>query len=309
MSEFTLLELSAFDAVASAGSFQAAAAKLHRTHPTIYAAVKSLESQLGLTLLDRSAYRVRLTEDGRAFHQRVKVLLGDIHLLKAFADQLGVGEESELTIVIGDACPISTVVTLLREFFDAFPGTRLNLYFEAISGPWERLFDHAADLIIHHVDKSDVRIEFIDLFSVEFIPVVAPGFLPFTITKSIVPKQMRDHVQCIIRDSSRHTKPVSYFVVEGARSWTVGDQMLKKELIVAGMGWGRLPDFLIEAELSTGKLLSIEGRHFKRNRVEIVAARLRDRPPGPVAQRLWQFMEHHAKDLSRKTPSRGRTKA
>ncbi len=293
MIDFTLLELSAFDAVASAGSFQAGAVKLHRTHPTIYAAVKSLESQLGLVLFDRSAYRVKLTQDGVAFQQRVKVLLGEVASLQEFANQLSVGEESELTVVIGDACPISTVVTMLRQFFDEFPGTRLHLFFEAISGPWERLFDHEADLIIHHIDKSDMRIEFIDLFRVEFIPVVAPGFLPFPITRSITPKQMRDHVQCIIRDSARHTKPVSYFVLEGARSWTVGDQLLKKELIVAGMGWGRLPDFLVADELRSGELTSFEGTHFKRNRVDIVVARLRHRPSGPVAQRLWEFMERH----------------
>jgi DNA-binding transcriptional LysR family regulator len=69
MSKFTLHELQCFDAVACAGSFQAAADKLHRTHPTVFAAVRKLEQQLGLKLLDRSGYRVALTEGGRSFHR------------------------------------------------------------------------------------------------------------------------------------------------------------------------------------------------------------------------------------------------
>jgi hypothetical protein len=44
------------------------------------------------------------------------------------------------------------------------------------------LFDGKADLIIHHIDKRDTRFEFIDLFGVQVVPAVAPGFLPFPVT-------------------------------------------------------------------------------------------------------------------------------
>ena len=113
------------------------------------------------------------------------------------------GEESELSVVIGDLCPLPEAFGLLRRFFEACPGTRLNLHFEAISGPWERLLDGAADLIFHHVDKSDTRFESIDLGAVLVVPVAAPGFLPFAMSDAITPEQMRDHVQCVIRDTAR----------------------------------------------------------------------------------------------------------
>ena len=145
------------------------------------------------------------------------------------------GEESELRVVIGDISPLPETLALLRRFFDRCPGTRLHLHFEAVSGPWERLFDNDADLIFHYVEKSDPRLEFVDLFTVRIIPVVAPKFLRFPISKSITPEQMRDYVQCVIRDTARHSEPRDYFLVEGARSWTVSDQLMKKELIVQGM--------------------------------------------------------------------------
>ena len=56
----TLHQLQCFDAVVAEGGFQQAAEKLRRTQPTVFAAVKNLESQLGLVLLDRSGYRVAL---------------------------------------------------------------------------------------------------------------------------------------------------------------------------------------------------------------------------------------------------------
>jgi DNA-binding transcriptional LysR family regulator len=189
---------------------------------------------------------------------------------------------------------MAATLGLLRRFFDACPATRLHLYFESIAGPWERLLDGEADLIIHHVDKTDPGLEFIDLCTVSLIPVVAPNFLPVPISDSLTPEQMRDCVQCIIRDSARHSAPRDYYVVEGARSWTVSDQLMKKEVILQGMGWGHLPDFLISEELGAGRLLSIKGKQLSGGRVDLVAARLRNVAHGPVAKRLWQFVAAQA---------------
>lgn len=292
--DFTIHQLVCFDAVIREGSFQAAAEKIGRTQPSVSAAVKNLEGQLGLSLLDRSGYRVLLTDAGRSFHDRMHVLLHELGELKNYASQLAMGEESELQVVVGDLCPLPQTLGLLRRFFDGCPGTRLNLHFEAISGPWERLFDGEADLILHHIDKADPRFEFLDLFTVEILPVVTPGFLRFPISSSITTENMRDYVQCVIRDSARHSSSRNYYLVEGARSWTVSDQAMKRELILQGMGWGHMPRYLIEQDLRDGRLVSIGGKHLRGGQIEIVAARRRAEAHGPVANRLWTYIAEQA---------------
>jgi DNA-binding transcriptional LysR family regulator len=293
----TLHQLQCFEAVVSEGSFQAAAEKLLRSQPTISSSVKNLEAQLQLNLLDRSGYRVTLTEAGRSFYQHARVFLHEMQRLRDHAAQLAMGEESELRVVIGDVSPLPETLGLLRRFFDSYPGTKLHLHFEAISGPWERLFDKEADLIFHYVEKSDPRLEFVDLFTMKIIPVVAPNFLRFPISTSITPEQMRDYVQCVIRDTARHSEPRNYFLVEGARSWTVSDQLMKRELILQGMGWGHMPRYMIERDLRDKALLPITGKNFRGGQAELVAARLREAPHGPVANRLWQFVADQAARL------------
>jgi DNA-binding transcriptional LysR family regulator len=293
----TLHQLLCFEAVVSEGSFQAAAEKLSRSQPTVSSSVKNLESQLQLNLLDRSGYRVVLTEAGRSFYERTRVFLHDAKRLRDHAAQLAMGEESELRVVIGDVSPLPETLGLLRRFFDGCPRTKLHLHFEAISGPIERLLDGEADLILHHIDKADPRLEFVDLFAVKILPVVAPKFLGFPVSKSIAPEQMRDYVQCVIRDTARHSRPRDYFLIEGARSWTVSDQLMKRELILQGMGWGHMPRYLIEQNLRDGSLLSIAGRHFRGGQVELVAARRRNAPHGPIANRLWQFIADQAAEI------------
>jgi len=263
----------------------------------VFTAIKNLEGHLGLKLLDRKGYPVKLTGVGRSFHEQMRHFLNEYGVLRGHAKQLVMGEETELHVVVGDICPLRETLALLRRFFTRHSSTRLHLHFEAISGPWERLFDDEADLIIHHINKSDTRLEYIDLFSETVLPVVAPQFLPFPITRTIRPEQMRDHVQCVVRSTARHSPDSSYFLVDGARTWTVSDQLMKKEVILQGMGWGHMPAFLIASELREGKLLSIAGKYLRGGAGDIVAARRRDRPHGPVAKKLWKFIRENAPAL------------
>ena len=294
MNRFKLHHLRCFDAVIRAGSFEAAADLLNRSHPSIHAATKALEAQVGVALFDRSGYRVALTPAGRDFHVRVKILLDEARALAACAAQLRGKTETELSIIIGDACPIGHSLGLLNGFFDDYPQTRLNLHFETLAGPVERLLRGQADVILHHIDQSDTRLEFIPLYPVRFIPVVAPGFLDFAVDEWIDPEKLRHYPQCVLRDTGADSPQQSYYLIDGARQWTVGDQLTKREVILQGMGWGHLPDHLIEQDLKSGRLIAITGRYFHGGQVEICAARLRAGPHGPVASALWEYIRRGA---------------
>lgn len=289
MHDFTLHDLQCFDAVVEAGGFQAAAQLLHRSHPAVFAAVARLERQLGLKLLDRSGYRVALTTAGESFHRRARGLLRELGSLRDHAAHLAAGEESELRVVLGDFCPRPALLEQLARFFATQPRTRLQLYFESVSGPLERLLDGEAELILHRVDKADPRLEWLDLGQVDFIPVIAPGLL--TDTTDIRPEHLRSLTQCVMRDSARHSPPVDFFTLEGAPQCTVPDQAMKKELVLHGLAWGHLPRHLIADELADGRLRDLSGPHLPGRREELVVARLRDRAHGPVAQRLWSFLQ------------------
>ncbi|PJI48348.1 MAG: LysR family transcriptional regulator [Pseudomonas sp.] len=289
MHDFTLHDLQCFDAVVEAGGFQAAAQQLHRSHPAVFAAVARLERQLGFELLDRSGYRVALTGAGESIHRRAQSLLRELGSLRDHAAHLAAGEESELRVVLGDFCPRPALLEKLARFFATQPRTRLQLYFESVSGPQERLLDDEAELILHRVDKADPRLEWLDLGEVNFIPVIAPALLADS--TDIRPEHLRSLTQCVMRDSARHSPPVDYFTLEGAPQCTVPDQAMKKELVLHGLAWGHLPRHLIEEELADGRLRDLSGPHLPGRREELVAARLRDRAHGPVAQRLWSFLQ------------------
>jgi DNA-binding transcriptional LysR family regulator len=290
MIPLSLSQLRVLDAIVAAGSLQAAAARLNRTHPTLHTSLNKMEQALGFRLFDRGGYRLELTVAGAAFLSRARRVLAEMSDLQTYAARMAAGDESELRVVIGDLSPLPTMLGLLRKFFAGHRQTHLHLQFEALSGPWELLLEERVDLILHHVPEGDARFETIALGRVSLIPVVAPGFLPFPVAAATV-ERMRELVQCVIRDSARNPSPRSYFVLEGARSCTVSDQMMKKEVILQGLGWGHMPDFLIRDELAEGRLVSFANRYFRGGVAQLVAARKVGKPQGPIASKLWQALE------------------
>lgn len=294
MPDPTILQLQCFVALVEAGSFAAAAQRLHRTHPTVHAAVKALEQQLGLALLDRGGYRVALTPEGAAFLPRAQLFLREYGELQRGAIQLANGEEPELRIVVGDLCPLPATMALLVPFFSARPGTRLTLQADAISGPWERLAHGECDLILHHRDQPSPRYETLPLGPVRLVPVAAPDFIGAAGGEPTGPERLRGYMQCVIRDSSSRPQEANYHLLDGARTCSVPDQAMKRELIVQGMAWGHMPLHLVSDDLAAGRLQSLESALLPATSLEHYAMRRRDVAHGPVAQALWHHLAGQA---------------
>ncbi len=71
-----LRQLEYFQAVARLGSVTKAAEQQNVAQPSVSVAIKKLEAELGVKLLDRSRKKSALTPEGRIFLQRVNYILG-----------------------------------------------------------------------------------------------------------------------------------------------------------------------------------------------------------------------------------------
>src|SRR3954447_21834426 len=69
--------------IADAGSLSAAAAQLGTSQPTISRRLHTLESSLGVRLLQRNTHGMQLTDAGQRYVVRAKELLADWHSFEA----------------------------------------------------------------------------------------------------------------------------------------------------------------------------------------------------------------------------------
>src|SRR6266481_2873469 len=124
----------------------------------------------------------------------------------------------------------------------------------------------------------------------------------------IPPTLLRAHPQIVLRDSAQGSSRPALNVLEGGLRWTVTDIGAKKELILAGMGWGGLPEHLVARELADGTLKALVIPEFA-EAMDLFAIRRRDRVHGVVATALWEALgSAGAKPAPSRARRRGRTR-
>jgi len=284
----TLEQLSAFRAVALAGSFSGASARLHKSQPAVTKLVQNLEAELQLELFDRSAYRATLTDAGRLVLERAGELLDRRDALRSFAQSLAGAAEPVLRLVVEAITPLPSLLGVMRQIEQLFPTLRYELRTERLMGAIEALHDKSADLVIagkRGVD--DHAFEAQPFARVRIIPVVRRDH-PLARAKPPVPAALlRKYPQVVLRDSARGELKQTLNVLSDALRWTVTDVAAKLEIIRAGMGWGGLPEHVVAPALREGSLRALEVSEFDVHTIPLFALRRIDHGAGPVAQALW----------------------
>lgn len=286
-------QLRVLRAVVETGTVKAAAESLNRTQPAVSQALKALELQTGTELFDRSGYRLELTAVGRRVYLQSLRVLSEAEDLTQLIRHFEKGQEETITIAIDAAVDLKALTTVMTRLQTRFPDTRVILRAEVLSGAIEAVQSGEAALAVAPAIQVMLEEEGFDYMPVGgsiMRNVAAPSLLgamdaPRTLA------DLRRHHQVIARDSGQATGLFDreLGVQKGQRRWYVSDLHTKKRLLVAGLGWGRLPQHMIAGELAQGVLREIEliDTHLS---FEIEVFAFRDRKPitGPVAAHLWK---------------------
>lgn len=288
----TLNQLRMLTKIAEEGSVFAAAQALFRTQPAVSVAMKNLEKELGVQILERDQYRATLTDEGMLLYEKAKSILQQVDAIEGLAGHLAVGNEPQLRIAIEFSCPVPVMLEVMQICNDDFPQTQFSFCVENIMGAVEKLELDEAELAITPLLKPDLPFESFSLTQTEMIRVASPEFPLCRGQEDRKLEILREHVQVIVQDSSERPPDASYNLLEGGRRWYVNDHYTKKELIMAGMGWGTLHRHMIENELNDGRLQPLEIENYPLSQViEIAVARKSGRTHGPIASALWASLQ------------------
>ncbi len=165
-------QLQYFLAIVESGTITAAAKKLGISQPPLSAQMKLLEEELGVTLIERGARRVRITEAGRILCRRAAsiVELTDLTLKELTDFRTGISGVLRLGTV--SSCSIGLLKSKIAVFRDRFPDVR----FEICEGNTLNLADQirngAIDLA---VVRAPFRSEEFSCVFLEEEPMVAVG--------------------------------------------------------------------------------------------------------------------------------------
>jgi len=117
-----------FVTVAERQNFTRAAEELRVAQPAISQQIKSLEEELGVSLLHRTKRSVKLTAAGNAFFSEAKEILAHAELSKQVARRAARGETGSLAIGCVSLSVAGFLPELIRTYRKQFPAVRVHLF-------------------------------------------------------------------------------------------------------------------------------------------------------------------------------------
>lgn len=277
-----------FHKIIQAGSFKQAAAELHRTQPAISLAIKKLEEEMEVDLFDRSGYRPELTSHGKAFYERSQKVLQGMGELEGLTRSFRKQEEPEIAIAVDGISPLPRLLHLFKSFGDRFPNTKLNLGFDILSEAERRVLEREAQIGITHFISDHASLEIVPMTSVQMIPVISRELMKER--KVSKQEELMDIDQIVVGDKNG-ARGTSFGLLDGGRKWRLNDSNFKREIILAGLGWGHLPLHQIERELHEKKLIILEFEDIHPRELSINLIKHKRHQLGVVANTLWEELK------------------
>lgn len=253
-----LNQVSAFLAVAEAGSFSRAAPGSGFSKSTLSRQVAKLEDRLGLVLIQRSTRAFELTSAGRQYYLECKRLLTELESVERQALELQIEPQGRVRFTAPAEVGANLLAPLFLEFSRMYPKIELDLVFtDRVVSMIEEKFD----LAMRTWGAAEPNLKARKLGPERFVITCAPSFL----------KQ---------NPAIRHPKELSKFPVvlfSGRRDpliwkWTNGKERCAvrldgrlqvnnlsvcKKMTQEGLGLSFLPYFYAVDEIQSGSLIHL----------------------------------------------------
>ncbi|MBU3005303.1 LysR family transcriptional regulator [Paraglaciecola arctica] len=289
----TLEQLKVFAAVVKFGSIRAASTQIYKSAPSISSAIKALESHLDLNLFSRDGYRLILTEEGHDFHVKALQTLRSAKELYSSSRQKGNKKKNQqITMSIDAFFPQCDVINLIESIREDYPDMQLRMTTEYHGEAFKNIISDSADLAITPLrGKIDENVELKYVSSVRIIPVAAPNSKIAQLLSPVSSIDVLDHTQIVIGEPSKNISELALSKEKGAKTFYVTEMSTKRAMIMSGLGWGELPEHLVEQEIENGSLVKLNFDSQLKNFSEHYLVRKMDLEHGPLANNIWTSLD------------------
>jgi DNA-binding transcriptional LysR family regulator len=294
MDSLTLDQFAIFVAIVDEGGFAAAARTMGRAQSAVTYAIRRLEEQSCTILFDRSTYRPRLTEAGRALLPHARRILTDVNRFRGQAQAMAGEVETELRLVVPDAMPPAPLMKALAALHARFPTVQVRIIIDTPATAIRQLRDGKIDIAIV-LDMPGLP-DWFRRLGCGHTPIVAVAAAdhPLAKAKGAIPSEiLADFLQIVFSSRSVQAGDPEYGVVAVNR-WYVTDYATKHGLVNASIGWGGMPLHMVERDIANGTLVALTPENWdgaaKPPILTFVAGFNAERRCGPAAHTLLETL-------------------
>lgn len=281
----TIEQIKCLQALQKAGSFTKAATELAKAKSAVIYSIKNLEEQVGFPLVDRTSYRPEITAKGIEFLNEANKLTKQYDDLISKTKQISSNVETRLSISVSGIYGLDKLYPVIKKAMQRYPSTEILLEREILSGE-KMLLSDQVDLAIFEDLSSIKNFSYKPIDQVDMLLVVAKGHPFLDLPRKEQDFQKLAQYPQIIQRSTIPDENTNIGIMKESLKWHVTDTPSKREIIVNGLGWGRLPSSLIADDIKKGRLIHL--KHLeKKTPVKFCLGHKQDRNLGEVAKFIW----------------------
>jgi len=183
-------QLNCFLAVVEEGSFNRAAARLHKTQPAISYQVKQLEDELGMSLFHRGARRITPTQAGNVLAQHARDVVDLLRRSKEAVERLSEGVAGEIRIGTVNSVGIYFLPDLLRNMREKYPKVHPTVLYRDSHEIMEAMLSNRLDLALVANPRTDRRLRQ-EVIIEERVSLVCGPSHPFFGRETIRPSELK----------------------------------------------------------------------------------------------------------------------
>lgn len=260
-----------FVRVAQAGSFSAAARLMGMPVSTLSVRVSRLEQRLGVTLLQRTTRRLRLTEAGQAYLQQAARGLEEIAQAEAQIDAGRHEAQGLLRITLPIDMGDEQLLEILSAYRARHPGVSVELVFSDVRLD---LVEQGLDVALRAGELADSSLVARQIGQARWAPFAHPDYLKRAPALR-QPKDLSQHAALcfsplgreswtLMRGKTRVTVPLQ-------SAFAANDMRPVRRLALDAQGVALLPDYVCHREVDHGHLVPLlPGWHARTDPIHLV---------------------------------------
>ncbi|MDH5927030.1 LysR family transcriptional regulator [Vibrio lentus] len=272
-----------------AGSIQAAALQLNKSHTTLIYALRKLEDQLGVSLVQVEGRRAVLSEDGKSLLRRASSMLEQARELELISEQLAKGVESEIVVAVDHLCCLERLYQPMAAFLAENNTTSIQVIETSLSKTTEMVTQELADVAIINLPITNYSAEAFGFTMME--PVVASSHSLANVS-SISLNQLSSLPQIVVRDLGsveKLTEKKDVGWLKSSQRITVDNFDHAFGAVEQGVGYCRLPKHIVESR-GSDKLTVLNVENGSGYQVPLHLTLPKGAKTGPAAKRFYELL-------------------
>jgi DNA-binding transcriptional LysR family regulator len=251
-----LTVMKVFERVASLGSLSAAARDLTMSTTAVSRYIKELEDDLGVRLINRTTRRLSLTEAGREYASRARILLDDVDELQDSTRGLHSDTRGLIRVSCSHVLGHTRITTLVPKFLTEHP--LASIEFDLTSRYVVGVVEEGYDIAIRFGEQSDSALIAKRLGEVRNYVCATPAYWDKH-GRPTHPAELAGH-SCVLSNFARRLGTWPFVGADGPFSTPVGGRISTNrieaayQMTLAGFGIGNLPGLLVGNAIQAGQL-------------------------------------------------------